>query len=268
LSNSNKRGCIDSTPVSSRNNTSKDYQLNASEFIVWLTEAAKELERLGDQSASQSGVIRLPLSRERENGQREVEVRLCPSSRAHQLLAELYARLRIVSIELAVDFESQFQGRLETARQVALGCLFLAKRMTSIVTGHDSPLSIKSKPLSDIDLRTELDVVEPGLVVNEDRATTTAPNSISASNTNLAGKNGKQSTTGFLGGTALADALGIHRTRREAFFRQLERQRKCIGDDCWHEVRDPRPNSPRYLYRADSPKLRTLAESYSKPKAT
>jgi hypothetical protein len=73
------------------------------------------------------------------------------------------------------------------------------------------------------------------------------------------------SRTGFLGGAALANALGVHATRREAFFRQLERQRMSLGDDCWHEVREPRPNSPRFLYRADSPKLLDLAADYKNP---
>jgi hypothetical protein len=31
-------------------------------------------------------------------------------------------------------------------------------------------------------------------------------------------------------------------------------------------VHDPRPNSPRFLYRADSPKLRDLAAAYKHPK--
>jgi len=68
--------------------------------------------------------------------------------------------------------------------------------------------------------------------------------------------------TGFLGGEDLAEALGVHPSRRGAFFRKLERKRVDLGDDCWHEVNDPRPNSPRFLYRADSPKLRHLAEPY------
>lgn len=74
------------------------------------------------------------------------------------------------------------------------------------------------------------------------------------------------SAMGFLGGAMLADALEIHSTRRDAFFRQLERQRASLGDDCWHEVREPRPNSPRFLYRANSPKLRDLAARYMTPK--
>lgn len=52
-----------------------------------------------------------------------------------------------------------------------------------------------------------------------------------------------ESPIGFLGGAALADAIGIHVTRRDAFFRQLERRRMSLGDDCWHEVREPRPNA-------------------------
>ena len=77
---------------------------------------------------------------------------------------------------------------------------------------------------------------------------------------------GADSPTAFMGGAALADALGVHATRRDAFFRQLERQRKSLGDDCWHEVREPRPNSPQFLYLADSPKLRDLAAAYTLPK--
>ncbi|MEX2175368.1 MAG: hypothetical protein WD872_13485 [Pirellulaceae bacterium] len=77
-----------------------------------------------------------------------------------------------------------------------------------------------------------------------------------------------ESPSGYLGGAELATAMGVHATRRDAFFRQLERQRTALADDCWHEVRDPRPNCPRFLYRADSPQLRDLAGSYTKPRAT
>ncbi len=84
--------------------------------------------------------------------------------------------------------------------------------------------------------------------------------------TDAAGDSATNSQTGFLGGAALAKALGVHATRREAFFRQLERQRMSLGDDCWHEVRDPRPNCPRFLYRVDSTKLRDLAAAYKNPK--
>jgi hypothetical protein len=71
---------------------------------------------------------------------------------------------------------------------------------------------------------------------------------------------------GFLGGVALADALGIHPSRRSAFFRQLERGRKSLGDACWLEVSNPQPNSPRFLYRADSRELLELAAPYKKPR--
>lgn len=71
---------------------------------------------------------------------------------------------------------------------------------------------------------------------------------------------------GFLSGEDLADALGVHPSRREAFFQQLLRKRTSLGDDCWHEVLNPRPNSPRFFYRADSSKLGRLAASYKTPK--
>jgi hypothetical protein len=77
-----------------------------------------------------------------------------------------------------------------------------------------------------------------------------------------------ESPAGFLGGEALANALGIHATQRETFLRQLNRWResKKLDDDCWIEASDPKPNSPRYLYRIDSLKLRQRAASYKTPK--
>lgn len=87
-----------------------------------------------------------------------------------------------------------------------------------------------------------------------------------ATATNPANEPNLGSPTGFLGGTPLADAMGIHATRRDAFFRQLERQRMRLGDDFWHEVREPRPNSPRYIYRMDSPTLGELAKAYKDQK--
>jgi hypothetical protein len=78
----------------------------------------------------------------------------------------------------------------------------------------------------------------------------------------------QRTAIGFLGGTALADALGVHASQREAFFKKLERNRISLGDACWQEVANPRPNSPRFLYRADAPKVRALAASYQAPKPT
>jgi hypothetical protein len=77
---------------------------------------------------------------------------------------------------------------------------------------------------------------------------------------------GGDATSGFLGGVALADALGVHASRRDAFFKQLERNRKELGDEPWREVANPRPNSPRFLYRADAPRVRELAAAYKDPK--
>ncbi len=78
--------------------------------------------------------------------------------------------------------------------------------------------------------------------------------------------NAEAAPTGFLGGKDLVDALEIDPSKENAFFRQLERKRIELGDNGWHEVRDPRPNSPKFLYRADSAKLRSLAKSYREPK--
>ena len=70
---------------------------------------------------------------------------------------------------------------------------------------------------------------------------------------------------GFLGGTELRNALSIPTERVEAFFKALERKRRNLGDECWHEVRDRRPNSPQFIYRVDSPALRELADRYRTP---
>ena len=74
------------------------------------------------------------------------------------------------------------------------------------------------------------------------------------------------SPTGFLGGAALADALGVQATRRDAFFRQLGRKRISLGDDSWQEVRDRHGNGPIFLYRVDSPNIIELAKHYSTEK--
>jgi hypothetical protein len=75
----------------------------------------------------------------------------------------------------------------------------------------------------------------------------------------------RELAVGFLGGAELADALSVHPSRRGAFEQQLSRKRKSLGDDCWHQVQDARPNAPRYLYRADSSKLQELAKPYQGP---
>lgn len=71
---------------------------------------------------------------------------------------------------------------------------------------------------------------------------------------------------GFIGATELAVALGVHETRRSAFIRRLERDRRRLGEGNWHEVQEPRRNSPRFLYRMDALEVRSLAEAYVRPK--
>ena len=70
-------------------------------------------------------------------------------------------------------------------------------------------------------------------------------------------------TIGFLGGAELANALGVHPSRREAFNKRLERARQKLGDGWWREVSNPRPNSPKFLYQAESPVVRTLAAKHT-----
>jgi hypothetical protein len=71
---------------------------------------------------------------------------------------------------------------------------------------------------------------------------------------------------GFLGGKDLAEKLNVHPTQVDAFEKALLRTRLSLGDEHWLEVLDPRPNCPRYLFRADSQKLRDLAAKYKAPK--
>lgn len=77
---------------------------------------------------------------------------------------------------------------------------------------------------------------------------------------------GPKSPSGFLGGAELADAFGIPATRRHAFFQRLTRERRDLGDDCWHQVAEPRPNTPRFIYRVNSPSLVALAKEYTESK--
>jgi hypothetical protein len=73
---------------------------------------------------------------------------------------------------------------------------------------------------------------------------------------------------GFLGGAALADALGVDPLQREQFLQQLGRKRrdhKIEGD--WREVQNSTANDPKFLYRAESPTVRELAARYARPKS-
>ncbi|HUY88702.1 MAG TPA: hypothetical protein VMV10_08205 [Pirellulales bacterium] len=77
---------------------------------------------------------------------------------------------------------------------------------------------------------------------------------------------GPEAPSGFLGGAELADALGVNPSRRDAFFKKLERKRTSLGDGCWQEVSNKRPNDPKFQYRPDSPALLALAAAYKNPK--
>lgn len=71
--------------------------------------------------------------------------------------------------------------------------------------------------------------------------------------------------SGYLGRKDLADALGVHPTRRAAFYMELTRQRKSLGDDCWIENPNRRAHAPKFLYHPESPKLQALAAKYRTP---
>ena len=78
----------------------------------------------------------------------------------------------------------------------------------------------------------------------------------------------KEIPVGFEGGSVLADLLGIHPTRRGAFFRHLERKRKQLGDDNCKDVANPGPNKPKFYYRMESEAVRSIAKKYAEPKPT
>jgi hypothetical protein len=115
---------------------------------------------------------------------------------------------------------------------------------------------------SDTDLRSSIGSVADTLAV---RILSPNPSDATADTETVDGPGEALSSmeTGFLGGTYLADALGVLPTRRSAFLRRVNRLRveRKLGDD-WCEVTNPRPNCPRYLYRVGSPKLHALAMAY------
>lgn len=96
-----------------------------------------------------------------------------------------------------------------------------------------------------------------------------------AAETNADAGNGKpaepdgavpESPTGFLGGTELADALGIHPLQRDAFFKTLERKRQQLSG-CWIEPSNRRANGPQFLYRIDNSTILEIAARYQQPKS-
>ena len=72
----------------------------------------------------------------------------------------------------------------------------------------------------------------------------------------------RSATPQFMGLSALADALGVPDAKKEAFRRKLERVRLELGDDGFHEVKDPPRNTERYLYNASHPQIQKLATKY------
>lgn len=73
---------------------------------------------------------------------------------------------------------------------------------------------------------------------------------------------------GFLGGADLARVLSIAPSRKDAFFKRLERERRRLGDDCWRQVRSRQANSPEYLYRTGARSIRAIAKDYQSEKPT
>jgi hypothetical protein len=74
----------------------------------------------------------------------------------------------------------------------------------------------------------------------------------------------RQSTEsgGYLGGSALADALGVPPKKRNAFAKALERKRPGLGNG-FKEVANPASNEPKYLYAVDNNLVKTTASKYA-----
>ncbi|MCA9069024.1 MAG: hypothetical protein KDA84_08885 [Planctomycetaceae bacterium] len=72
--------------------------------------------------------------------------------------------------------------------------------------------------------------------------------------------------SGFMGGDELAIALGVHPSRKKAFFQRLKRERKSLGDANWCEVQNKTANDPTFLYRVDAKKVISVAADYMNPK--
>jgi hypothetical protein len=70
---------------------------------------------------------------------------------------------------------------------------------------------------------------------------------------------------GHLGGRELANAFGIPEANRKAFLKRLDRLRRT--SDCWEEISNPKPNSPKYLFQTRSPLVLAIVEKYRNSKA-
>lgn len=73
---------------------------------------------------------------------------------------------------------------------------------------------------------------------------------------------GQQSALGYFGAAELSVVLRLRAEKCEAFIRKLQRERRKLGNGNWLEVRDPQPNSPAYLFRADADQVQKIAKSY------
>jgi len=73
----------------------------------------------------------------------------------------------------------------------------------------------------------------------------------------------------FLGGNDLAAALNVPKHRYRTFLRAVERLRRPgrgkasrLADTDYEEVQNPRPNTPRFKYRANHPAIVALAKRF------
>jgi hypothetical protein len=69
--------------------------------------------------------------------------------------------------------------------------------------------------------------------------------------------------SGLMGVTSLAKHFGIPQKNMHRFKKRLERERRGLGDGAFEEVQNPRPNTPRFLYNSNDPRIREIAAEYA-----
>jgi hypothetical protein len=69
--------------------------------------------------------------------------------------------------------------------------------------------------------------------------------------------------SGLMGVAGLAKHFGIPQKNMHRFKKRLERERRGLGDGAFEEVQNPRPNTPRFLYNSNDPRIREIAAEYA-----
>ena len=68
--------------------------------------------------------------------------------------------------------------------------------------------------------------------------------------------------SGLMGVADLANHFGIPAKNMHRFKKRLERERRGLGDGAFEEVQNPRPNTSRFLYNSNDPRIQEIAAEY------